>query len=110
MPSKKIALGKVPYFDAADSRVNRWMPQTTRDMLDNRLAEVEEAEEYSSGGVRASNIVGASSSPPKLPLGGGETTYGFYSAEIQLGTPQQSVSVLMDTGSADLAVNLVRRE
>lgn len=94
----QFELGKIPYSEAKGSRVNRWTSPAAREMLENRR----------SMDTLESSTISDADSGVLLPLGGGEYVYGFYSARVYLGTPQQPVSLLMDSGSSDLAVNLVR--
>lgn len=94
--SVKIPFSKLPYSEGSGSIVNRWISESARTRLER--TSYEESDD---------KINNSSGDAKMLPLGGGELEYGFYSAAVYLGTPKQEVSVLMDTGSSDLAVNLV---
>mgnify|MGYP000751578271 FL=1 len=94
-----MSLGKVPYSEGASSVVNRWISESALQFLAAERAALET--EGDASALRRRSLTAT------LPLGGGEQTYGFYSAEVHIGTPEQDVVLLMDTGSSDLAVNLV---
>ena len=87
----KMGIDKKPYDAGKTSPVNRWISESARSMLER------------------DEVLQDTSGSTQLPLGGGQTAFGFYSMSVQLGTPTQDLTVLMDTGSSDLAVNLVRR-
>jgi hypothetical protein len=98
----KVGLGKVPF--SAGASVSRHMSQAARDLLDPNRA----APDQSLLRGNASSSAGVGLLPPFLPVGGGLQAFEFYSAEVYLGTPPQPVVLLLDTGSSDLGVNLVR--